>query len=234
MKDPIISASHLTRAFQSGEKTILAVNNVHLEVFPNELLAISGRSGSGKTTLLNLIAGLDKPTSGKVLFEGRDLHRIPESDLLEIRRNKIGFVFQSFGLLPLLSAYENVELALHVAGIPRRERKSRVLESLDSVGLASRIRHRPFELSGGEQQRVSIARALVTNPTIIFADEPTAELDFLNAKSITMILQNICMGNGVTVIVATHDDILASRANRIVEMIDGAVVGQSLQRIPKS
>ena len=229
MKDPIISVKELTRVFDSGEKAVLAVNSVSLDVFPGEFLAVAGRSGSGKTTFLNLIAGLDRPTSGGVLFEGRDLHSLPDSDLLALRRHKIGFVFQSFGLLPLLSAYENVELPLHIAGTPREERRRRALEVLDMVGLATRTRHRPFELSGGEQQRVSIARALVNSPTVIFADEPTAELDIVNAEYIATILRDICLSRGVTVIVATHDDILSSKAHRIVELVDGALVTQPSQ-----
>jgi len=227
--DPIISAKELTRVFNSGEKAVLAVNNVSLDVLPGEFLAVAGRSGSGKTTFLNLMAGLDRPTSGEVLFEGRDLHTLPDSDILELRRHKIGFVFQSFGLLPLLSAYENVELPLHIAGTPREERRRRALEALNMVGLATRTRHRPFELSGGEQQRVSIARALVNSPTVIFADEPTAELDIVNAESIATILRDICLSRGVTVIVATHDDIVSSKANRIVELVDGALVTQPSQ-----
>ncbi|CAI8016371.1 Uncharacterized ABC transporter ATP-binding protein TM_0352 [Geodia barretti] len=165
----------ITRAFGSGDQRVVALQEVDLNVFPGEFLAVTGRSGSGKTTLLNLLAGLDQPTAGHVLFDGQDLSAIPDASLVELRRHKIGFVFQSFGLMPLLSAYENVELPLHIGGVSWRERRRRALEALELVGLGLRSRHRPYELSGGEQQRVAIARALVSNPQVVFADEPTGE-----------------------------------------------------------
>ena len=158
--ESIISAEDLSRVFGSGETAVTAVNAVNLEVPKGELMAGVGRSGSGKTTLLNLLSGLDRPTNGKVMFQGRDLATFSESDLVELRRHKIGFVFQSFGLMPLLSAQENVELPLHISGVSWRDRRRRAMASLDLVGLGPRARHRPYELSGGEQQRVSIARRL--------------------------------------------------------------------------
>ncbi len=188
------------------------------------MLALTGRSGSGKTTLLNLLSGLDRPTSGAASFRGQDLSRLPEKDLVELRRRKIGFVFQSFGLMPLLSAQENVELPLHIIGISWRDRRRRAAEVLESVGLGSRAKHRPYELSGGEQQRVSIARALVTNPEVVFADEPTGELDTTTARAITAILQEIS-AQGTTVITATHDLALAGAGDRQLEMADGALTG---------
>ena len=223
MNNGIITAAALSRAFESGGSTVMAVNGVDLEVRTGELLVVTGRSGSGKTTLLNLLSGLDRPTSGAALFQGEDLSRLPERDLVELRRRKIGFVFQSFGLMPLLSAQENVELPLHIIGVSWRERRRRAQEVLESVGLGPRARHRPYELSGGEQQRVSIARALVTGPDVVFADEPTGELDTTTARSITATLRQIA-AEGTTVIAATHDLTLAEAGDRRLEMVDGSLV----------
>ena len=220
----IISAQGLSRVFGAGEQAVTAVRDVDLAVNSGEFLAVIGRSGSGKTTLLNLMAGLDQPTAGAAILEGRDLASLSEAELVELRRTKIGFIFQSFGLIPLLSAYENVELPLHIGGVSWRERRRRALETLELVGLGPRARHRPYELSGGEQQRVAIARALVPGPDVLFADEPTGELDSATAMSIAGILRNIARERGVTVIVATHDLILSGMSSRTVEMVDGALV----------
>ena len=222
-RQPIVSVIGLTRTFLAAQQNILAIDNVTLDIFPQEFVAVTGRSGSGKTTLLNLMAGLDRPTSGTVLIDGLNINTIPESDLVELRRRSIGFVFQSFGLMPLLSAQENVELPLHINGVPWRERKRRASESLDTVGLGSRSQHRPYELSGGEQQRVSIARALVTNPSVIFADEPTGELDNITAISIGSTLQRIVTNYGVTMVVATHDITLSRMASRRIDLSDGTM-----------
>ena len=222
-KEAVIAVRDLTRVFGVGEKEVAAVNKVTLEVFSGEFLSVVGRSGSGKTTLLNIMAGLDKPTRGTVQIEGKDLSAFSESDLVDLRRHKLGFVFQSFGLLPLLSAYENVELPLHISGIGWLERRRRAVEVLDMVGLATRARHRPYELSGGEQQRVAIARALVTNPDVVFADEPTGELDTITADSISSILRQIVADQGVTVIAATHDLQLSAMSDRVIELIDGSI-----------
>ena len=220
---PIISIQEVTRVFGSGKTAVTAVNGVTLDILPGEFLAVTGRSGSGKTTLLNLIGGLDQPTAGCVLFEGRDLTTMPDSALVELRRRKIGFVFQSFGLMPLFSAYENVELPLHIGGVSWRERRKRSLEALDAVGLGHRHRHRPYELSGGEQQRVAIARALVTGPDVVIADEPTGELDTTTAISIATLLRDIALTRGLTVIVASHDPNVTGMSSRSVELVDGAL-----------
>ena len=222
MNDSIISASSLSRKFESGGSEVWAVREADLDVREGELLALTGRSGSGKTTLLNLLSGLDRPTDGAALFRGQDLARLPERELVDFRRRRIGFVFQSFGLMPLLSAQENVELPLHIMGVSWRERRRRADDALQSVGLGPRSRHRPYELSGGEQQRVSIARALVTGPEVVFADEPTGELDTTTARSIIEILQRIS-SEGTTVIVATHDLVLADAGDRRLEMADGVL-----------
>ena len=221
---PIISAQAVTRVFGSGETAVTAVNNITLDVLPGEFLAVVGRSGSGKTTLLNLMSGLDRPTTGSVYFLGKDLATMSDADLVELRRHKVGFVFQSFGLMPLLSAVENVELPLHIRGASWRQRHQLALETLELVGLGPRARHRPYELSGGEQQRVSIARALVTGPDVVFAAEPTGELDTTTAISITAILQDIAAQRGTTVIVATHDVTLAGMCTRTETILDGALV----------
>ena len=220
---PIISVRGLTRVFGSGESAVTAVNGIDLDIYTQEFLAVTGRSGSGKTTLLNLMAGLDRPTAGTVFIDGLDLAALPESDLVELRRRSIGFVFQSFGLMPLLSAQENVELPLHIGGVSWRERRRRALEALDLVSLGPRAQHRPYELSGGEQQRVAIARALVTGPDVVFADEPTGELDSATAISVATILRDTAKHKRVTVIVVTHDMTLANMADRRVTLTDGVL-----------
>ena len=220
----VISARGLTKVFGSGDQAVTAVKEIEMDIMPGEFLAVTGRSGSGKTTLLNLLAGLDQPTSGGVVFEGRNLTEFSESQLVDMRRSRIGFVFQSFGLIPLLSAYENVELPLHIGGTRWRERRQRAGEALELVGLGSRTGHRPYELSGGEQQRVAIARALVTGPSVLFADEPTGELDSVTGISIATILRDIARERGVTVVTATHDLALAGMCTRRLEMADGAFV----------
>ena len=221
---PILNASDVSRIFGSGDTAVTALSAINLIVQEGDFLAVTGRSGSGKTTLLNLLSGLDRPTTGSVHFHGRDISRFRDHEMVEIRRHRIGFVFQSFGLIPLLSAQENVELPLHIGGMSWRERRQKVNDSLKSVGLGTWARHRPFELSGGEQQRVSIARALVTQPELIFADEPTGELDAITAESIIETLAGIAASKLATVIVATHDLDLAATAQRRIDLVDGRVV----------
>ena len=225
LDNAIISTTEVSRVFGSGDNMVTAVDRVTVEVESRELLALVGRSGSGKTTLMNLMAGLDQPSSGSVTFQGRDLSRLSEKELVSLRRHGIGFIFQSFGLIPLLSAFENVELPLHISGVPWRERRRRALETLEMVGLGPRAKHRPYELSGGEQQRVAIARALVTGPEVVFADEPTGELDSVTAVTISAILKDITRQRDVTVIVATHDPTLSSICDRILQMEDGRLNG---------
>jgi ABC-type lipoprotein export system ATPase subunit len=226
LTDPnkIIEAIDLGRTYMVGSETIVAVDGVNLEVEPGEFIAVVGRSGSGKTTLLNLLAGLDKATSGKVLLEGDDLSEMNERQLTEIRRHKIGFVFQSFGLLPLLSAFENVELPLRISGVKAKEREKRAWDALEMVGLTPRSHHRPYELSGGEQQRVAIARAMVTRPPLLLADEPTGELDSTNARAIFGLFIEMVRTQGISVVAATHDSTLLAMADEVKEMRDGAFV----------
>ena len=221
----IIDIENLSRVYDVGAEQVTAVDGVTLQIPPGQFIALVGRSGSGKTTLLNLMAGLDKPTSGKILFEGEDLTAMGEKELTEIRRHKVGFVFQAFGLLPLLSAFENVELPLRISGYGVREREERTREALGIVGLVPRANHRPYELSGGEQQRVAIARAIVTRPPLILADEPTGELDSTNAQSIFGLFREMVETHGITVVAATHDSTLLAMADQVNEMRDGSIVG---------
>ena len=220
----IVETIDVGRTYMLGSEEVVAVNGVSLEVRPGQFIAVVGRSGSGKTTLLNLIAGLDQATSGVVLFEGRDLSQMSEKELTEIRRHKIGFVFQSFGLLPLLSAFENVELPLRISGVRAREREQRARDALEMVGLTRRANHRPYELSGGEQQRVAIARAVVSEPPLILADEPTGELDSNNARSIFGLFREMVHERGISVVAATHDSTLLAMADSVKEMRDGSMV----------
>ena len=218
---PLITTVDLRRTYFLGSERIEALRGVDFSVMPGQFIAVVGRSGSGKTTLLNILAGLDKPTSGQVLFENRDIAEMGERDLTELRRHKIGFVFQSFGLLPLLSAFENVELPLRIAGARTRDRERRTREALEIVGLWNRAKHRPYELSGGEQQRVAIARAIVNEPPLILADEPTGELDSNNARSIFGLFKEMVQQRGISVVSATHDSTLLAMADEVKEIRDG-------------
>jgi putative ABC transport system ATP-binding protein len=219
----LIEVRNATRKFDLGDEEVYAVRHVTLNVRRGRFITLVGRSGSGKTTLLNLLAGLDHPTEGQVLFEGRDMARFSEKDFIELRRRRVGVVFQSFALLPLLSAYENVELPLRIAGIGARERSQRSNEVLEMVGLTRRARHRPYELSGGEQQRISIARAVAMQPDIMLADEPTGELDSRNASAIFGLFRDMTNERGMTVVATTHDRTLLDMADEIYEIADGVL-----------
>ena len=213
----------VSRRFRLGAEEVWAVRDVSLSLAPGEFLALIGRSGSGKTTLLNTIAGLDRPTAGEVVIDGERVDAMNESALVRLRRRKLGFVFQSFGLLPLLSAQENVELPLRIAGV-RRGRAARARDALALVGLERRARHRPYELSGGEQQRVAIARALVTEPALLLADEPTGELDSATATAVFTLIRDVCRERGVSIIACTHDRLVMELAGRVEELEDGRLV----------
>ena len=223
MQSPVITAINISRKFGTGDAAVTAVKDVNLKVKQGEFLAITGRSGSGKTTLLNLLGGLDQPTHGQILLQNRDLSDMSDPEMVKLRRQNIGFIFQSFGLLPLLSAYENVELPLHIRGYSWRDRRTLAHETLELVGLSGRTSHRPYELSGGEQQRVAIARALAPNPQIVFADEPTGELDTATGISISNILKNISSERAVTVVVATHDPVISQISDRVIDIMDGEI-----------
>ncbi|MBI2765112.1 MAG: ABC transporter ATP-binding protein [Chloroflexi bacterium] len=221
MAGATVTATEVSRKFHLGSEDVWAVRDVSLTVAPGEMLALVGRSGSGKTTLMNILAGLDRPTSGEVVIDGERVDTMSEKELTELRRHKLGFVFQSFGLLPLLSAHENVELPLRIAGYRHGERVKRAKRALDIVGLTRRSDHRPYELSGGEQQRVAIARAIATEPSLILADEPTGELDSSTALAVFSLLRELARTEGITVITCTHDRLVMEMADRVEELADG-------------
>ena len=221
--EALVRVEDVSRDFQVGNQTIHALKDVSFGVDKGEFVAIIGRSGSGKTTLLNIIAGLDKASRGHVYIGDEDVSQMSDRQLTELRRHKLGFVFQSFGLLPLLSAYENVEVALRIAGAGIRERGRRANELLEMVGLTRRAHHRPYELSGGEQQRVAIARALANRPALVLADEPTGELDSSTASQIFDLLQDVIEKEGVTIITTTHDRLVMEKAQRVIELADGVL-----------
>ncbi|MYD64792.1 MAG: ABC transporter ATP-binding protein [Chloroflexi bacterium] len=226
MTPALVEVRDVSRSFHLSGTAVHAVRNVTLDVSEGEFVALRGRSGSGKTTLLNLIAGLDRPDSGSVHLAGEEVSSASEARLTELRRHSVGFVFQSFALLPLFSARENVALALRIAGVHGRAVFQRADEVIDLVGLGSRRDHRPYELSGGEQQRVAIARAIANRPPLLIADEPTGELDSATGAQIFELLQTIS-AEGTTVIAATHDPLMIEHVERILEMEDGALVGES-------
>jgi len=212
-----------------GDALVHAVDDVTVSVRPKEFVALLGSSGSGKSTLLNLMAGLDRPSSGAIFAHGRNLAEMSSEDLAQHRSHTIGMVFQAFNLLPRMTLEENVELPLRLAEVDRSERGARVREALERVGLAKRATHRPSELSGGEQQRTAIARALVNRPTILFADEPTGNLDSATGESVMQLLKEIQLSMGMTIIMVTHERPLASRfADRIAALADGKLVSDGV------
>jgi len=221
---PLIEATDISKSYLVGSQTVKVLQSVTIQINPGEFMAIVGRSGSGKTTLLNLLAGLDQPNTGKVLVRGVDIADMSDNQLTDMRRGMIGFIFQSFGLLPLLSAFENVELPLRIAGVNIADRQSQTRDALEMVGLWSRASHRPYELSGGEQQRVSIARAIVNKPPLILADEPTGELDSNNARDIFGLFKEMISIQGMSIVCATHDSTLLSMADNVKELRNGSLV----------
>ncbi|PZR61551.1 MAG: ABC transporter [Chloroflexi bacterium] len=222
----LVVAERLTREYELGGQTIRAVDELTLRVRRGEMVAVQGRSGSGKTTLLNLLGGLDRPTTGTVRFDGLELTELADDQLTELRRRRIGFIFQSFGLIPILSAAENVEIPLRLVGAEPAARRARIAMLLEMVGLAERARHRPHELSGGEQQRVAIARALANGPELLIADEPTGQLDSQSGRAIMRLVRAVARSEGVTVVVATHDVALVSLSDRVLELRDGRLVSE--------
>jgi putative ABC transport system ATP-binding protein len=223
--EPAIHLDHISRHYTMGEARVRAVDDVSLSIPTSEFLALLGSSGSGKSTLLNLIAGLDRPTSGAILANGRNLAALSPLDLARYRRNTIGMIFQSFNLLPRMTLEENVELPLRLAEVDRAERPGRVREALERVRLTHRLGHRPAELSGGEQQRVAIARALVNRPKILLADEPTGNLDSATGEAILSLLRDLRQQLGMTIVMVTHERPLAERfADRLATMGDGKLL----------
>lgn len=220
----IVRTFELTRKYQLGPSTIVAVNKINLEIKESALTSIVGPSGSGKTTLLNLIGLNDNPTSGKMFFAGKDTSLMSEKIKRKTRLFKIGFIFQTFNLLPTLTALENVELPMTLAKIPHEKQRKRAVQLLEEVGLTTRLNHRPKELSAGERQRVAIARALANNPSLILADEPTGELDSETGIKIIQLLLDFCRKRKTTVVVATHDEKITKIADVVYKIRDGSIV----------
>jgi putative ABC transport system ATP-binding protein len=220
-----ISARELYREYRMGETLIRAVNGISLEIATGEFVALLGASGSGKSTLLNLIAGLDRPTSGSMTVSGREMSQMSAEELARYRRHTVGMVFQAFNLIPTMTLLENVELPMRFAEVDRAERAARAREALERVGLSARMTHRPVELSGGEQQRASIARALVNRPSLLLADEPTGNLDSRTGEEIMNYLRECHDSQGLTVLLVTHERALADRyTQRVLTLADGRLV----------
>jgi putative ABC transport system ATP-binding protein len=226
VSEPVVVTRDIWRDFEVGEDVVHALRSVDLELGPGRLTVVHGRSGAGKTTLLNMIGGLDRPTRGQIFLDRAEVSAMDEEALVDLRRNKLGFVFQSFGLIPILTAAENVEVPLRLRNLDPRLRAERVAELLELVGLAGRAKHRPYELSGGEQQRVAIVRALANRPQLLIADEPTGQLDSANSRTIMETLRGLVTTQGISAIVATHDPLLLDIADAVIELSDGRVVGR--------
>jgi len=219
----VVETEDLAKYYQMGPVTVKALNGVNLKVRRGEYLSIMGPSGSGKTTLFNMVGGIDRPTKGKVFIDGIDLSKIPSKSMAWLRCRKIGYIFQTFNLIPVLTALENVTLPMIFAGVDREERLRRAREILESVGLGDRLDHRPAELSGGQQQRVAIARALANDPSLILADEPTGNLDLNTGFAIVQLLYRLKAERGTTIICATHDLKMIDISDRVVFLRDGMI-----------
>ena len=224
MTDPfVVKADNVERVYGNGEKSVYALQGISFEVPRGVFVALKGRSGSGKTTLINCIGGLDKPTKGDVSLFGQRINDYNERQMTELRRHKIGFVFQSFSLVPTFTAYENVELSLRLAGAKCSQRNARAQECLDLVGVGKWAKHMPYEMSGGQQQRVAIARSLANSPQLILADEPTGELDSQTARQVLGLIRELTRREGVTVIMATHDPLSLEYADTVFDLKDGKI-----------
>ncbi|HDH41593.1 MAG TPA: ABC transporter ATP-binding protein [Candidatus Altiarchaeales archaeon] len=220
----MIELRDVWKIYKMGNVEVPALRGLTMKVYPHEFVAIMGPSGSGKSTAMNMIGCLDVPTRGEVYLDGEDVSRLSESDLAQIRGRKIGFIFQTFNLMPRLTALENVMLPMTFQDIPRYERERRAKELLEDVGLGERIYHKPSELSGGERQRVAIARSLANNPRVILADEPTGNLDSKMGREIMEMLLELHSGNGKTIVMVTHDESLSGYADRIIHLRDGRII----------
>ena len=221
----VVAIRNLSKYYVRGEQIIPVLVDINLDIGLGDYVALMGPSGSGKSTLLNLIAGIDKPNSGEIIVAGVDIAQLSESDLAAWRAAHVGFIFQFYNLMPVLSAFDNVELPLLLTGLPRRDRRERVAATLALVGLADRMDHYPNELSGGQQQRVAIARALISDPTLIVADEPTGDLDRITAEEILGLLDRLNRELGKTIIMVTHDPKAAEKARRVVQLEKGVLTG---------
>lgn len=219
----LIELKQVTRIFGEGPTKVLALEGIDLNIEAGEFSALVGPSGSGKSTLLHLIGGLDRPSSGKVYLDGKDIASMRSAELCDFRRDQIGFVFQSFNLIPVLNVTENIEYVMLLQGIPANERQERVSNILAKLGLSGLEKRRPHELSGGQQQRVAVARAVVARPRIILADEPTANLDSKNGIQLIELMRDLNQSEGVTFLFSTHDDKVMSRARRLIHLRDGVI-----------
>jgi putative ABC transport system ATP-binding protein len=231
MPPPIVQVRNLSKIYGHGENQVVALNRISLDLFAGEFVALMGPSGSGKSTLLHIIAGIDRPTSGQCIVLGTDVSELDESQLADWRKDHVGFVFQSFNLIPVLTAFENVELPLLLTNLSTRERREHVEAALKLVGLGDRQHHLPKEMSGGQEQRVAIARALVTDPTLIVADEPTGNLDAHSAADVLTLMQSLNREWGKTIIIVTHDPKAASYAKRTVHLEKGQLLNGNGQHI---
>jgi putative ABC transport system ATP-binding protein len=220
----VITTENLWRVYQVGALEVQALRGIDLQIGAGSFVALKGRSGSGKTTLLNCLGGLDQPTSGEVRVLGQKLVDLNDNDLTRWRREQVGFVFQSFGLIPTLSAYENVELMLRLKSMPPKDSRQRALDCLELVGLGQWVHHRPYEMSGGQQQRVAIARSLANQPRLILADEPTGELDSTTAREVMTLFRQIVESQNVTLLMVTHDPLVDEYADRVLLLKDGQIV----------
>ena len=220
---PIVTCRGLSKTFGKGELAVHALRDVDLDIMPGDIATLAGPSGSGKTTLLNMIGALDEPTSGEVSVDGRPLSGLSRSQLSDLRLSKIGFVFQSYNLVPVLSARENIEFVLQLQGVSAAERHDRAMDAIKEVGLSGMEDRRPGKMSGGQQQRVAVARALVSRPKIVLADEPTANLDSRNALELVDLMRNLNREHGTTFLIGTHDVRVMEHSMRHIEMVDGRI-----------
>ena len=225
MNEPLLSLRGVTKNYKIVKRTLEVLRGIDLEIARGEFIALRGASGSGKSTMLHLIGGLDAPNSGEILFAGQNVAKFSESDLAHYRNRRLGFIFQAYHLLPEFNALENVCLPARVGRMPSAQAAKRGLELLEQVGLKDRIEHKPYELSGGEQQRVAIARSLINEPELILADEPTGNLDSHTGGEIIELLKNLCVKNHTTLVIATHDSKVATSARRLIELADGRIAG---------
>lgn len=224
--EPLVIFESVSKSFGSGNKKVDILDKIDLSIGQNQLVALRGRSGSGKTTLLNLIGTLDRPTDGEIYIEGKPLSKYNEKKRTELRRTKMSFIFQSYGLVPFMTVEENIEFGLRIAGVPRKEWREKVKESLDLVGLSKRIKHYPYELSGGEQQRVAIARAIAIRPLLILADEPTAELDSKTGFRIIELFQQLVKSKSTTIIMTSHDPVILEMIEHVYTLEDRKIAYQ--------